>query len=446
LTGFIERAKFTCALGGALTTLSALHKVVPIVHASGGCAGTLSNAYNTAGGYKGSGYCGGTMTPTSNIVENDIVFGGEERLEEEISEAVRFMDGDLYFVITGCQVEIIGDNAVEVVRRFKDGPATVLAANTPGFLGNTYAGYDQVMKTIAAELVEPRDRKRPKTVNLLGIVPGQDVFYRGNLRELKRLLGLIGIKANTFFGDGETIDDIRGYGDAALNIVFSECCGVTPAVTFQETHGIPFISTDLPVGAVAAEMFLRNIAQRLDVDRQVLEKALTEEKQVYYSYLERILDIYGDADFQRYAIVSADSYYAFALTRFVADELGWIPHLTVINDLTDENSQRAYADKFTGIDSETKPQIVYEPHAGRLQHHIRKSWPYNRNEKYYNALSPVFLVGSSLESFAAQTIGAGFLSVAFPVTNRVAMSKGYSGFTGGLSLAEDLFSVLVSNR
>ena len=29
---------------------------------------------------RGAGYCGGTMTPTSNIVEKDIVFGGEERL------------------------------------------------------------------------------------------------------------------------------------------------------------------------------------------------------------------------------------------------------------------------------------------------------------------------------------------------------------------------------
>ncbi len=41
MSDFIERSKFSCALGGALTTIAAIPKAVPIVHASGGCAAEL---------------------------------------------------------------------------------------------------------------------------------------------------------------------------------------------------------------------------------------------------------------------------------------------------------------------------------------------------------------------------------------------------------------------
>lgn len=75
MADFIERAKFSCALGGALTTIAGIPKVMPIVHAAGGCAAALSGTYNLAAGYRGIGYCGGTMIPTSNISENNIVVG-----------------------------------------------------------------------------------------------------------------------------------------------------------------------------------------------------------------------------------------------------------------------------------------------------------------------------------------------------------------------------------
>ncbi|ADY57017.1 oxidoreductase/nitrogenase component 1 [Syntrophobotulus glycolicus DSM 8271] len=447
MANFIDRAKFTCALGGAIVTLSALHRTVPIVHASGGCAGMLSNTYNMAGGYKGAGYCGGTMTPTSNVVENDIVFGGEKRLEEQISSTIKVIDGDLYFVVTGCQVEIIGDDVLGVTRRFREGRDIVLAASTPGFLGNSFKGYDAVLSTLAAELVEKKEEKDQKTVNILGIVPGQDVFFRGNIKGIKRLLNLLGVQVNTFFGDGETIEKIKNYGNAGLTIVFSENYGIETAKVFEEKHHIPYITADLPIGETRTDAFLHKITSLLGLEQSAVKALIAEEKKYYYSYLERILDSYSDLDFQRYAIVAADSSYAFPLTSFLADDLGWIPHLVVINDQDhDDLSKKKYESKFNQLTSETKPKVVFEPQTGQLLNHIRHSWQYNHNDKYENALSPVFVVGSSLEATAAEKIGANFLSVAFPVTNRLVLDRGYTGYQGGLTLAEDIFSALVSDR
>lgn len=441
---FIERAKFTCALGGALTTIAGINRVIPIVHAAGGCAAALSGTYNLAAGYRGTGYCGGTMIPTTNISENNIVFGGEERLEEQIENSLEILDADLYIVITGCQVEIIGDDAVGVARRFKD--RNVIGASTPGFLGNTFKGYDAVIKAIIKEVVTPAENKSLNTVNILGVVPGHDVFYRGNLDEIKRLLGLLGIRANTFFGTGESIADIRRYGEAALTIVFSNQAGIESAELFTELHDIPSIRTDLPIGPEATESFLYQIGEVLGIEKEYIEAVTEKEKRKYYSFLERIVDIYSDIDFQRYVIVAADSYYAYPLTRFLANDLGWIPFITAINDITDEGEQENYKKKFEGITSETKPRVTFNQNAGELIKEVRGSWPFNHNQKYYDIFGPAFVVGSSIERGLAEKLGAGFLSVAFPVSNRVVLSKGYVGFQGGLTLLEDLITELVSAR
>ncbi|SDF24757.1 hypothetical protein [Sporomusa acidovorans] len=39
---FIERPRYTCALGGAIATVSALPKAIPILHAPPGCASNFT--------------------------------------------------------------------------------------------------------------------------------------------------------------------------------------------------------------------------------------------------------------------------------------------------------------------------------------------------------------------------------------------------------------------
>ncbi|MDR2421034.1 MAG: hypothetical protein LBD49_02885 [Oscillospiraceae bacterium] len=441
---FIERAKFSCALGGALTTLAGLPRTVPIVHAAGGCAASLSGAYNTAAGYRGVGYCGGNMIPTSNIAENNIVFGGEDRLAEQIENTLLAMDGDLYVVVTGCQVEIIGDDAVGIARRFSD--RNVIGVSSPGFLGNTLAGYDAVMSSIVDNVVAPSPVKDTRTVNIFGVVPGHDVFYRGNLDELARLLGRVGVKANTFFGTGESIEKIRGCGAASLSIVLSPKTGVKPAGRLREKTGAPYILSEIPIGPSGSADFLRQIGGALGVDPRLVEDVIADETEYYYSYLERIVDIYSDIDFQRYAIVAADSYYAHAYTRFLANDLGWIPHLTAINDIDDPEEQAEYLKRFGDITSETRPAVVFERNAGQLLRHVRDSRARNRNEKYYDALSPAYVVGTGIERSLADKLGAGFLAAAFPVSNRVVLHRGYAGWRGALSFVEDLITNLVAAR
>ncbi|MBR1931017.1 MAG: hypothetical protein IJ833_06040 [Lachnospiraceae bacterium] len=444
MSDFIERSKFSCALGGALSTIAAIPKAVPIVHASGGCAAALSGTYNLSAGYRGVGYCGGNMIPTSNISQSNIVFGGEDKLVGQIESTIKYLKGDIYIVVTGCQTEMIGDDSVGIADRYRD--QNVIGVNTPGFLGNTLRGYDAILSALVKEIVEKKDEKDSRTINLLGIVPGHDVFYRGNIAYLTELLGKIGVRANTFFGDGESVEKIKGYGDASLSIVLSETAGQITAKTFEKVHGIPYVTTELPIGPKASERFLRLVAEKLNIEKDIVDKVIEEETKYFYSYLERIVDVASDLDFQRYVVTFTDSYYAYPLVDFVSEELGWIPHFVSINDLQDKTKQETYTKKFENISSRTKPQVIYEDKVGLAKKKLRASWPYNNNQKYYDSLGPLFIIGSVVERDLANDYGAGFLTVAFPVSNRAVLNKGYAGFRGALTLVEDLLSNLVAAR
>jgi nitrogenase molybdenum-iron protein beta chain len=90
MSKFVERPRYLCALGGAIATLKALPRTIAVLHSATGCGGNIANAINNGAGYLGSGYCSGQALPSSNVTEKDIVFGGEDRLTEQIENTLSF--------------------------------------------------------------------------------------------------------------------------------------------------------------------------------------------------------------------------------------------------------------------------------------------------------------------------------------------------------------------
>lgn len=438
MSKFIDRPRYLCALGGAIGTLKNLPRAVPILHAAAGCGGNIANALNYASGYLGSGYCAGQALPSSNVYEKEIVFGGEERLFEQIENTLRLVDGDLYFVLSGCMVEMIGDDVKAVAKRFQDRNVAVLAADTGGFHGNSYKGYDIVLSTLFRDYTVKTDRKDDRLLNLWGIVPVQDVFWKGNLQNLKAILEELGYKVNTFFGEDETLENLKNAGSAALNIVVSDTVGIEPAKIFEEVHDVPYISVPFPIGAFGTEIFIRSVADALKLEKTFTDKVVSRQKARYYSYLERIADVYNDLDLQRYAVVVGDSNYAQALTRYLSDDLGWLPELVVITDILTQEQQDNVRQRFSSYASGLIPRIVFDTDTSGVKKHLREAWPVNNGHKYYNAFSPAFILGSSFERDLADEFKIPHLSVSYPITNRVVMDRAYTGYDGAIRLTEDI--------
>jgi nitrogenase molybdenum-iron protein beta chain len=118
----------------------------------------------------------------------------------------------------------------------------------------------------------------------------------------------------------------------------------------------------------------------------------------------------------------------------------------MITDPVSDEDKAVLDKRFKNYASALEPKVFYNSSTASLRHYVIESWERNRNHLYYEALSPTVVLGSSFERDLAEELGVPLLTISFPVTTSVVFNKTYAGFNGGLTLAEDAFSVLVTAR
>lgn len=442
---FIERPRYTCSLGGAAITANALPDCVPVLHAPSGCAGNFAWVQSGGAGLQVPGHCGCLSIPSSNLRESEVVFGGVDRLRQQVRNTLDVMEGGLYVVLTSCVTEIIGDDIASVVKDFKQRGIPIIGAATGGFKGNSSHGYDLLLEALFRDFVVAADAKEPGLVNLWGIVPQFDPLWRGNIEGVRRLLERLGLRVNSFFTLEDSLEGVRNAARASLNVVVSDLYGLNAARVFEEVHATPHLAVPLPIGPSASDAFLRTVGEALALDAGSVETLIERENRRFYRTLEPLTDCYVDFDMQRHAVVVGDANGSLALTRFLAEDLGWLPALAVCTDQITEADQARLTRRFTDVIDFPTP-LVFETDASQVLGHLRARHPVPPEAAYQNALTPAFVVGSSLDRELATALGAAHLSVSFPVANRAIISRGYTGYQGGLVLIEDLLGAVVAGR
>lgn len=445
MSTFIERPRYACALSGALATIGALPRVVPIIHSSIGCGGALGTATSFGAGYLGSSYCGGSSAPSSAVGEKEIIFGGNERLSEEITSTLELIDGDLFVVVTGCMTEMIGDDVLAVANDFSSQGEPVIAISTPSFKGNSYAGYEIVLDGIFNQYLPISEKKDEKLVNIFGLIPAYDPFFRGDLEEIARLITSLGLRVNTFFTPDQTFENIKSAPSAGLNIVFSHVYAGEFVQNFEEKHGTPYWKTDLPIGAEATDRFLFELARRTGISKKQIETLVEKENKEYYGYFARCADVFCDSDFKYYAVGITNSNYAVPVASFMQKELGWVVLKSFVTDqFHDEKQQEILQQAYDN--AALTSELIFETDTSRIAKTIAEKLPDSHGQRYFEAIDPLFIVGSSLEKTISIKRNAPLLSISYPVYNRIILDRGYAGYRGGLHLFEDLIDVIVSPR
>lgn len=422
----LEAPRYTCALGGALGTVLNIHRAVPILHSGTGC-GMNQNFFSYGSGYQGVGYIGGMITPSTNISEKEVVFGGEGRLREQIQATLDLIDGDIFVVLTGCIPSMIGDDVDSVVKEFRAQGHPIINISTSGFGGNTFHGYELFMKAVATQLLEKTDTVKG-LVNIFGVVPYQDVFWRGNLKEIKRVLEEIGLSVNTLIGDFGGVDNLKKIPSAELNIVLSPWVGVETAEIIKTKFDIPYVVMPaMPVGPFDTSRFIRKIGEVLDIEQEAIDSVLSEEERNAYQEL----DISGDmttmlSSSLPFAVV-ANSATALGITRFLANEAGFTPTAIIINDNPPHDARERIAEELRNLESGLTPNIAFEVDSYKIREELKKS-------------DFKLLLASSIEKYFASDIKAGHLSVSFPAYDRLVVGRSYAGYRGGTTLLEDILS------
>ena len=195
---------------------------------------------------------------STDMQDENIVFGGEAKLKEAVREAFEIFKPKAIGIFSTCPVGLIGDDVHSVARDMK----AELGINIFGFSCEGYRGVSQsaghhianngVFKHVVG--LNDRERVGKFQVNLLG-----EYNIGGDAFEIERLFEEAGITLLSTFSGNSTIKSMEYSHTADLNMVMCHRSINYIAEMMEEKYGIPWIKVSF-VGAEASVKSLRKIA------------------------------------------------------------------------------------------------------------------------------------------------------------------------------------------
>ena len=248
-----------CAFDGAKIALQPITDVAHLVHGPIACEGHSWDNRN-------SGSSGSKLYRTSfttDMSEQDVIFGGEKRLWRSIREIIEKYNPPAVFVYQTCVPAMTGDHIEAVCKKASEKFGTpCIPVNVPGFvgaktIGNKLAGealLDYVIGTQEPEYTTPYD------INIIG-----EYNVAGELWQVKPLLDELGIRIlSCICGDAKYREVASSHRAKAAMMVCSRAM-INVARKMEERYGIPYFEGSF-YGISDMSDSLRNIA-RLLVER-----------------------------------------------------------------------------------------------------------------------------------------------------------------------------------
>jgi len=261
-----------CAFDGAMIALVPITDAAHLVHGPIACAG---NSWGSRGSLS-SGPMLYKTGFTTDVGENDVIFGGEKKLYKAILEVNENYKPAAVFVYATCVTALIGDDVDAVCKVAAEKIGTpVIPVIAPGFigsknLGNRFGGealLEYVVGTAEPEYTTPYD------INLIG-----EYNIAGEMWGVLPLFEKLGIRVLSKITGDARYEEVRYAHRAKLNVMICSRALLNMARKMQERYGIPYIEESF-YGIKDINRCLRTVAAKLgDADLQErTEKLIAEE-------------------------------------------------------------------------------------------------------------------------------------------------------------------------
>ncbi|MGD0474134.1 MAG: nitrogenase molybdenum-iron protein subunit beta [Candidatus Velthaea sp.] len=308
-----------CQPLGAVFAAVGFESTLPFVHGSQGCVAYYRSHFSRH-------FKEPTSCVSSSMTEDAAVFGGMKNMIEGLANSYNMYKPKMISVSTTCMAEVIGDDLSSFIKNAKEKGSVpeefdVPFAHTPAFVGSHITGYDNVLKGILehfwagkARTVAKLERVANDKINFIG---GFDGYTVGNLREIKRIFGLMGVDFTIIsdnsdvwdtptdgqfrmYDGGTTLEDTADAIHAKATISMQEFC-TEKTLAFVAGQGQEVVSFNHPMGLAGTDKFLMEVARitgkeipdELAKERGRLADAIADSNSHLHG---KKFAIYGDPD------------------------------------------------------------------------------------------------------------------------------------------------------
>lgn len=252
--------------------------IINLVHGPIGCSyyAWLTRRNQTEPGEDGQNfmnYCFST-----DMQDDNIVFGGEKKLKQAIQEAYDIFHPKAIGIFSTCPVGLIGDDVHAVAREMKEklGDCNVFGFSCEGYKGvSQSAGHHIANNQLFKHVVGLNDTKPEGkfNINMLG-----EYNIGGDAFEIERLFEACGINLVCTFSGNSSMGAFEKSHTADLNLIMCHRSINYMAEMMEKKYGIPWIKVNF-IGAEATAKSLRKIGDYFD-DKELkkrIEKVIADE-------------------------------------------------------------------------------------------------------------------------------------------------------------------------
>ena len=251
-----------CQQINSMAALMSLEDAVFIAHSPQGCVGCASLAvdmYRVGQAHRGVKHIKNPRIIVSNLDQNSVIFGGEDKLREAVRDAIERYHPKLIFVFASCASGVIGDDIDAIAKNLQETTeALIIPIHCEGFKSKICAsGFDAAFLSINKYILQ--QKQLPKQENLVNLFAPVSISY-ADQKEMERMLALLGLEVNyiPFYSSLEKIKNIpAATASTSICKVFAD----EFMQTLYEDYGIPFSHTVMPIGVRNTDIWFRGIAK-----------------------------------------------------------------------------------------------------------------------------------------------------------------------------------------
>ncbi|MFP3155717.1 nitrogen fixation protein NifE [Lachnospiraceae bacterium ZAX-1] len=265
-----------CQQINSISAVLSLEDSVFIIHSPQGCSGCVSmgaDGYRVGQMHRGVKLVKSPRVIVTNLDQADVIMGGEAKLREAISLAVKRYSPKVIFLFTSCASGIIGDDVPAIAANMQpDIDAILVPINCDGFKSKICAsGFDAAFIAIQKYLL-PKE-KQPTQAGLVNLFAPTSISYADQL-EIERMLGLLGSTVN-YIPFYSSLEKIRQIPSAEASTSICKVFADEFMKELDQKYGIPYAHTVMPIGVRNTDKWFLGIASLLgkeDLAREYIEK------------------------------------------------------------------------------------------------------------------------------------------------------------------------------
>ncbi len=209
---------------------------------------------------------------STNLLENDMVFGASDKLRQTIRDAKERFNPKAIFISMACATAIIGEDIDSIAEEMEDEIGiTVIPLHCEGFRSKHWStGFDVSQHGVLRQIVKRQPEKQKDLINIVALW-GTDYFTE--------ILKPLGLRVN-YMIDMASYDELAQASEAVATATFCHTLGSYMATALEEHFGVPQIDAPQPYGITGTDAWLRAIAKIVGKEAETEEYIKSEHERI----------------------------------------------------------------------------------------------------------------------------------------------------------------------